>query len=301
MRALQFTEYGSADVLTVAEAPEPHAGPGQVRIRVAAASVNPIDWKIRAGYLAEMAPVTFPVIPGSDAAGVVDEVGEGVHGVSVGDAVFGSGASVTAEYAVLDHFAAKPESLSFVEASGLPLAVETAARAFADVPFTAGDTVLIDGAAGGVGSAAVQLAVARGAVVVGTASEGNHDYLRSLGALPTTYGPGLAARVRALTDAPITAAVDIAGGGSIPELVAITGDTARVVSIADFNAGEHGVRVNGGTGERFFGALAEAATLVEQGRYVVAVEQTFPLEHGSKAHAHSEGGHVRGKIVITVD
>ncbi|SDB85291.1 NADPH:quinone reductase [Sanguibacter gelidistatuariae] len=300
MRALQFTEYGSPDVLTVAEAPEPHAGPGQVRIRVSAASVNPMDWKIRAGYLAKMSPSTFPVIPGSDAAGVVDEVGEGVQGVAVGDDVFGSGHAVTAEYAVLDHFETKPESLSFVEAAGLPMAVETAARALADVPFSSGDTVLIDGAAGGVGSAAVQLAVARGATVVGTASERNHDYLRSLGAIPTTYGPGLAARVRALTDAPITSAVDIVGGGSIAELVEATGDPARVVSIADFNAGEHGVRVNGGSGERFYGALAEAAALAEEGRYVVAVEQTFPLELGSQAQALSQGGHVRGKVVITV-
>lgn len=195
MLALQYHEYGEPDVLTVGEAAEPHPGSGQVRIAVRAASVNPFDWKLRAGYLDGMVPVSFPAIPGTDASGVVDEVGDGVDGVKVGDAVFGLGAGTSAEFAVLDAYAVKPESMSFEQAAALGLAVETAARTLDMVDVREGSTILVDGAAGGVGTAATQLAVQRGAHVIGTASPERHEYLRSLGATPTTYGPGLAERV----------------------------------------------------------------------------------------------------------
>jgi NADPH:quinone reductase-like Zn-dependent oxidoreductase len=153
MLALQFDEYGGPEVLHVADAPEPHAGAGQVRVAVRAVSVNPYDWKLRAGYLAEMVPLSFPAIPGTDASGVVDEVGEGVEGVAVGDEVFGLGSATSAEYAVLDLVARKPAGTSFVDAAALGLAVEAAARALDALELSAGDTLLIDGAAGGTGTA----------------------------------------------------------------------------------------------------------------------------------------------------
>jgi NADPH:quinone reductase-like Zn-dependent oxidoreductase len=298
--ALLFDEYGEPDVLKIGDAKEPHAGPGLVRIAVRAASVNPFDWKVRAGYMVGIIPVTFPAIPGMDAAGVVDEVGEGVEGVAVGDEVFGLGSSTSAEYAVLTHVARKPASMSFEQAAAIGLATETAARALDALGLTPGQTVLLDGAAGGVGSAATQLAVHRGLQVIGTGSPARHDYLRSLGAAVTTYGPGLAARVAQLAPSGVDAAVDVAGMGSVPELVEITGDPAKVISVADFTAGQHGVRVADGSGVRATYALAQAAELFDAGRYTVTLQRVFPLAEGGQAHGLSQTGHVQGKLVLTV-
>jgi NADPH:quinone reductase-like Zn-dependent oxidoreductase len=226
MQALQFKAYGGPDVLAVGEAPEPHAGKGQVRIAVRAASVNPIDWKIRAGLLSDGVELEEPVIPGVDGAGVVDEVGDGVGTVLIGDEVFGLGSATSAEYAVLDHVGPKPASMSWEDAAALPVAVETAARTLDLLGVDSGNTVLVEGAAGGVGSAAVQLAVARGATVIGTGNETNHDYIRGLGAIPTTYGAGLAERVAALAPDGVDAALDTPGKGSVPALIEIVGETS---------------------------------------------------------------------------
>ncbi|HEX8487471.1 MAG TPA: NADP-dependent oxidoreductase, partial [Propionibacteriaceae bacterium] len=196
MQAAQLNEYGGTEVLEIAEAPEPHPGPGQVRIVVHAASINPIDWKIRAGYMQGEGPAPFPLILGNDAAGVVDEIGEGVSGVNLGDAVLGLGSQTNAEFAVLNAFVPKPRSLDWAEAAAIAVGAETTARAIGLVNLNAGDTLLIDGAAGGVGSVAVQLAVARGYTVIGTASERNHDFLTQLGATPVVYGDGLVDRIR---------------------------------------------------------------------------------------------------------
>lgn len=281
--------------------PEPHAGQGQVRIKVRTAAVNPFDWKIRAGYLKDMMPTQFPATVGSDAAGVVDEVGEGVEGVSVGDEVFGVGQNATAEFTVLDHFVAKPTALSFEQAAGIPAVAETALRTLNLLNPAAGQTLLIDGAAGGVGSTAAQFAIADGVTVIGTASEANHDYLRSLGVVPTTYGPGLEARVAELAPGGIDAALDTAGKGSLPDLVKITGTPDKVVTIADFSAAEHGVRLTTGMGETQPQlALQKAVQLFEQKKLTVAVDSVFPLEEAAKAHERSEGGHVSGKIILTV-
>jgi NADPH:quinone reductase-like Zn-dependent oxidoreductase len=298
MRALQYSEYGGPEVLMVGEAPEPHAAPGQVRVAVRASSVNPVDHKVRSGAMGGD-PAALPKIPGVDAAGVVDEVGPGVDGVAVGDAVLGLGSATAAELAVLDHFTAKPEGLSWAEAAALPLGAETAARALDLLGVGEGMTLLVEGAAGGVGSAAVQLAVARGATVIGTASERNHDYLRRLGAVPTTYGEGLVDRVRELAPGGVDAVLDTAGKGSLPQLVQLVDDPAQVVSIADFSAPELGARVTSG-GQRAGYALAEAVRLHGEGRYTVEVERTFPLAEGAQAHRLSENGHVRGKLVLMV-
>jgi len=299
VQALQFNEYGGADVLHVADAPEPHAGPGQIRVLVRALSVNPFDWKLRAGFMEGMVPVSFPAITGTDAAGVVDEVGVGVVGIRFGDEVFGLGAATAAEFAVLEFAAPKPPTLSFEEAAAMGLAVEAAARCLDLLELKHGSTVLIDGAAGGAGSAMTQLAVARGFSVIGTASEGNHDYLRGLGATATTYGDGLPARIAEL-GVTVDGAVDVVGHGSVPELVEITGDPRRVVTLADFTAYAHGVHVADGTVARAAYALTEAAELHAAGRFTMPVQATFPLEEGGAAQLLSESGHVRGKIVITV-
>ena len=198
MKAVQFAKYGGPEVLQLAQVDAPYATPGQVRIAVRAAGVNGIDWKIREGYMRELMPLSLPSGTGMDASGIVDEVGEGVEGVAVGDAVFGSGSATFAEYAVLVSWAKKPLDLSFKEAAGYPVPVETAIRILNQVGVEPGETLLVSGASGGVGSAVVQIARQRGITIIGTASERNQDYLKTLGAVPTTYGDGLVQRVRAL-------------------------------------------------------------------------------------------------------
>jgi NADPH:quinone reductase-like Zn-dependent oxidoreductase len=299
MKAVTFSEYGGPEVLRVDDVEEPHAGPGQVRVAVRAAGVNPIDWKARSGMMREVAPVTFPAIDGREAAGVVDEVGEGVEGVRAGDEVFGLADGSAAEYAVMSIFGRKPAGASWEEVAGLPVAAETSVRVFKLLGLSAGQTIVIDGASGGVGAAAVQLAVARGARVIGTASERNHEFLRSLGAEPTTYGPGLAERVRALAPDGVDLGFDTAGKGGVRELIDLTGDPARVASIADWGAAELGVKVTGGAGaERAVEALAEAAELIAAGRFHLPVARTFRFEEAAEAHRVSEEGHVRGKLVL---
>ena len=172
MRALQFTAYGGPEVLTWGDAPVPHAGPGQIRIAVRAASVNPVDWKQLAGAMSGGQPLAGTGYLGYDAAGVVDEVGAGVTGVSVGDDVFGRGQDAQAEYAVLDAWAAKPPSIDWAVAAAASVAGETSERGLRLLAVKAGDTIFVDGGAGGVGAVAVQMAVGRGARVIASASEG---------------------------------------------------------------------------------------------------------------------------------
>ncbi|RDD87084.1 NADP-dependent oxidoreductase [Streptomyces parvulus] len=299
MRAVRYHEYGGVETLVVEEAPEPHAGPGEVRIRVAAAGVNPVDWKVRAGAVREVLPVDLPAIPGRDAAGVVDETGEGVRGVAVGDRVFGLGGvtGATAELAVLSAWAPAPDAWTDEEAAGAGLAAVTALGGLNALGPLRGRTLLVEGAAGGVGSAAVEFAVARGATVIGTAGERNHAFLASLGAVPTTYGSGLAERLASLAPAGVDLVLDTAASGSLPGLVALVGDPAGVVTVADHvNAGRLGVRV--ANAENDPALLAEAAELGRQSRYTPRVERVYPVERIADAHAHAERGHTRGKLVV---
>jgi NADPH:quinone reductase-like Zn-dependent oxidoreductase len=298
VKALQYAEYGAPEVLRVVEVEEPHAGPGQVRVAVRAVGVNPVDWKFRQGLI----KVPLPATTGLDVSGVVDEVGEGVTGVSPGDAVFGSAVSgAAAQYAVVEHFAAKPSAMPFEEAAGLPVPVETAVRVLELLGLAAGQTLLVNGASGGVGAAAVQLALARRATVIGTSSPANQEFVRSLGATPTTYGDGLPARVRALAPHGVDVAFDTAGRGALPDLVELTGDPERVVTIADPEAQTYGVRFTGGGEGRAWHALAEAAQLYERGAFHLPVDGTYPLAEGAQAHRRSESGHVRGKLVLIVE
>jgi NADPH:quinone reductase-like Zn-dependent oxidoreductase len=300
MRAVIFTEYGEPEVLHVADVEEPHPGPGQVRIAVRAEAVNPVDWKARSGAMREVMPVDFPAIDGREASGVVDEVGPDVTDAAVGDEVLGFAVGgAAAERAILDDFAPKPAALPWEEAAAMPVAVETSVRVFGILGgVREGQTLVIDGAAGGVGFAAVQLARARGARVIGTASERNHDFLRSLGAEPTTYGDGLVERVRALAPDGVDLGFDVAGQGGVADLVTLTGDPGRVVTIADFGAAALGVRVAGGSDRRAVEALGEATRLYEAGRLQIHVARTFPFAQAAEAHRLSQDGHVRGKLVL---
>ncbi|MFD9700950.1 NADP-dependent oxidoreductase [Lentzea sp. NPDC059081] len=295
MKAVRFARYGGPEVLELAEVPVPRPGPGQIRVAVRAAGVNALEWKIRQGLLGDAR--TLPAGIGGDAAGVVEEIGEGVADVEIGDAVFGSGHETYAEHAVLTSWAKKPPNATFTEAAGFATPFETALRVLDELAVHSGQTIVVNGASGGVGSAAVQFAIARGATVIGVAGPSNQDYLTSLGATPTTYGDGLADRIRALAPA-VDAALDIAGSGVVAELVAMTGDPKRVVSIADFSA--HGARVSTGFGLDKTHALREGARLVAERKLTLPVTRTFPLDRAGAAHVASATGHVRGRIVLEI-
>ncbi len=299
MKAARFRRFGGPEVLEIADLPDPHPGPGQIRIAVHAAGVNPTDWKFRQGLMGGDLPQTT----GREVAGVVNEVGRDAAHVRVGDRVFGfsdDGAGA-AEFALATYFAPIPRSLGFVEAAGLPVVVETATRSLDALGVRAGSTLLVSGAAGGIGSAAVQLALARGARVIGTASPPNQEYLHSLGADPTVYGEGLVARVRALAPDGIDLALDVAGSGVLPELIELTGGAEHVVTIADYaGAKQHGVRFSTGSDGRAVHAIGQIGTLIESGQFSLPIAQTFPLAQIAEAHRVSEGGHVRGKLVLLV-
>jgi len=298
MRALQFSAYGGPEVLQWAEAPDPHAGPGQIRITVRAASVNPIDWKLFTGVLSGGQPMVGTGYLGSDAAGVVDEVGEDVTGIAVGDDVFGKGRHAEAEYAVLDSWAAKPASIDWAVAAAAGVAGETAERGLRLLDIKAGDTLFIDGGAGGVGAVVVQFALARGARVIASASEANQDYLREIGAIPVLYGEGVADRVRNVAGGSVDAVFDVVGKTPVDELISLAPDPAKVVTIANFAAGEAGVQVTGGGADsRAPEALAEVADLLAQNKIVIKV-QTFPVTRAAEAYRISLNGHVRGKLVL---
>jgi NADPH:quinone reductase-like Zn-dependent oxidoreductase len=302
VKAVQFSEYGGPEVLRVVEVDEPHAGPGEVRIAVRAAGVNPSDWKRLAGQYRDFEEVTFPSGIGVEASGVVDEVGAGVSGVSVGDAVFGCGerANAMAQYAVLTDWAHKPDNVSFEVAGGLSVVADTATRALDEVGVKSGQTLLVSGAAGGIGSAVLQLARLRGITVVGTASAQNHDYVRELGAIPTAYGTDLVERVRKLAPEGVNAALDIAGSRIIPELIEIVGDPSHVLSVADFLAPQYGAKFSHGPSKDLKRVLADIARLCSEGHFRLHVGRTFPLEQTREAQEISAKGHVTGKLVVIV-
>jgi NADPH:quinone reductase-like Zn-dependent oxidoreductase len=297
VRALLIHEYGGPEQLRVDEAPEPAPGAGEIRVKVAAASINPIDGKILRGPASGGKPLVEPLGLGFDAAGVVDAIGDGVTGTQVGDEVFGLGRQTQAEYAVLTDWTHKPASLDWGVAGAAGTVIETATRGLDLLGVGAGSTVLIDGASGGVGAVAVQIAVARGARVIGTASTQNADYLREIRAVPVTYGDGLAER---LVDAGVTsvdAVLDVAGKTPIAELIGLVADPAQVVTIANFTAGRAGARVTQGGEIDKPAALAAGARMLEQSQVVIKI-QTFPLDRAAEGYNQVLSGHTRGKVVL---
>lgn len=302
MKAIVFDEFGGPDVLRLRDVEEPHPAADQIRVLVRAAGVNPMDWKIRNGWARQMMSTTFPAIPGSEVAGVVDEIGDSVTGFTVGDEVVGWSATGSyAQYAIAGVIAPKPAGVAWDEAVAIPVAGDTAERVLGLLDLGDGETLLVHGAAGAVGSVAVQLAVARGATVIGTASPANHDYVRSLGAVPVTYGDGLVDRVRDVAPQGVDAVFDVAGKGALPDSIELRGGTTeRIVTIADMDAEKHGVVFSaGGTSpdERRDGLLRHLGLAAERALRT-QVAHTYPLAEAAKAQQTSEAGHVRGKLVI---
>ncbi|MER7805363.1 NADP-dependent oxidoreductase [Streptomyces parvulus] len=300
--AVQFSEYGTPDVLRVVDVPPLTAGPGQVRLAVRAAGVNPIDWKILRGFMRQVMPVEFPGGLGSDVAGVVDQAGEGVTALNVGDEVLGASLTPSfAQSALADPAAlvAKPPSVPWAIAATLSGSGITAWEVLGKLRISRGETLLVHGAAGGVGTFAVQLAVARGARVIGTASERNHEQLRSYGAEPVTYGEGLIDRVRAISPRGVDAVLDTSGRGEIPDSVELAGGPARVLSLVAFDAAGTGIQVHmtePGAGRHQ--ALADILALMEEGRLQMPIAGTYPLDEVAAALAVSESGHLGGKLVV---
>jgi NADPH:quinone reductase-like Zn-dependent oxidoreductase len=299
VKAARFSRFGGPEVLEIVDLPDPRPGPGEIRIKVRAAGINASDWKKRQGLMDQELPQTL----GYEAAGIIDEIGDDVTGVAVGDRVFGASpyGAAQAELAVLSYWAPIPDSLDHTRSAAIPAAAETAARALDQLGVRAGSTVIVNGASGSVGSAAVQLAVERGARVIGTGSPATHDTLRSLGAEPVAYGEGMPERVRAIMPAGVDFALDVAGSGVLPELVELAGAPEHVITVADFlGAQQTGVRFSRGDTGRATYALAQVARMAAAGRFCVKVGQTFPLAEVAQAHRVGEAGTVRGKLVLLV-
>lgn len=302
-RVVVFNEYGGPEVLQLMDVPDPQAASGQVRIRVRAAGVQPFDCATRRGDFAAYNPLTFPVRLGNEVAGIVDQVGSGVDGFSPGDEVIAfltmQGYADTVVVPV-DQVGRKPSTMSWAQAGVLTASGQTAYTALDALGVAAGDTLLVHAAAGGVGSFAVQLAVARGAQVIGTASAPNHGYLRSLGATPVTYGPGLAGRVRAAAPAGVDAVLDAIGGEALDVSVELLGSTDRIVTIADWTrSAELGIRRVGS--RRSLSKLDDLTRLYTEGKLNIEVAGTVPLAQAAEAHRQVETGHVRGKVALVVE
>ncbi|MGW3992641.1 NADP-dependent oxidoreductase [Amycolatopsis sp. NPDC004772] len=299
MRAITFSAYGGPEVLQLSDVPTPEPGPGQVRLAVRAAGVNPIDWKIRNGAMQQNFQVPFPHIPGLEVAGVVDAVGEGAD-FAVGDEVFGwSETGAYAEYALAQTIAPKPASLSWADAAALPVAGETALRVLGLLGVREGETLLLHGASGTVGRFAAQVAVAQGVTVVGTGGSRSLDDLKSLGVVPVLYGDGWVERVCEAASGPIDAVLDAAGHGVLPGSVELRGGKDRVVTIADAAAFELGIPFSSG-GEQTREVLTGIAGWVTDRGVGIAQGKSYPLAEAAAAQVESEGGHPGGKLTIAV-
>ncbi|MGW7008536.1 NADP-dependent oxidoreductase [Streptomyces sp. NPDC054933] len=296
--AITFSEYGPPEVLRLTEVAPPKPGPGQARIRVRAASVNPLDMKIRSGLMAKAAPARFPAIPGLDAAGVVDAVGQGAD-AAVGDEVLGAtvGGSYS-EYALLERPVAKPEAMSWEVAASLVTVGQTGHRVLRQLDVQAGQTMLVHGAAGSVGFIAVQLAVARGITVIGTAAERDLERVTALGATAVRYGDGWLERVKAAAPGGVDFVFDASGAGVLGDSVALTGDAGKVITIADMSAQQHGVRFSAGSADQGGQSLPELVQLAAAGKLTVPIWRTYPLAEAAQAHAALEAHRNQGKAVL---
>ncbi|MFD8751422.1 NADP-dependent oxidoreductase [Kitasatospora sp. NPDC059577] len=302
MKAVTVTRSGGPEVLRVTEVPDPQPGPGEVRVRVYAAGVQPVDLAIREGFRPPGLTVEPPFVLGNEFAGVVDRVGPDSGGWRAGDEVLGFRLLDShAELVTVDaaQLVAKPAGMPWEQAGSLSASGQTAHTALTLLGVGPGDTVLVHGASGGVGTVAVQLARARGATVVGTASERNHAYLRELGAVPVAYGEGLVERVRAAAPQGVTAAFDAAGRGALEASVELVADRDRIGTVVDFEgAGRLGVRLL--RTQRTAARLTELVRLWEAGGLRLEIAESLPMERAGEAHRLVGTGHVRGKVVLTM-
>jgi NADPH:quinone reductase-like Zn-dependent oxidoreductase len=303
-KAVRYVEFGGIDVLRVDEVERPVPGDQQVLVRVKAAGINPSEAVIRTGALAKVFPSTFPSGQGSDLAGIIEEVGAVVGGFSPGDEVIGftQQRASQAELVLVEvgDLTRKPEKVSWEVAGGLYVVGVTAWGVVHAVQPKEGDTVVISGAAGGVGSLAVQLARRTGATVIGLASAGNHEWLKSHGVIPVAYGDGVADRIRAVAPSGADAFIDTHGDGYVELALALGVAADRIDTIADFAAAEkYGVKTDGGTAAGP-GAivLAELAGLIADGHLEVPVANVYPLAQVRAAYTELERRHTHGKIIL---
>lgn len=300
MRAVRFDKYGGIDVLRVGDVPVPEPGKGEVLVKVKAASINPGEAKIRQGMFHAMWPATFPSGEGSDFAGIVTKAGSDVEGVDAGQEVLGftDRRASHAEYVIAEagNLAPKPANVSWEVAGSLAIAGSTAYASVRAVSLNSGDIVAISGAAGGVGSIAVQLARRTGAEVIGIAGPSNHAWLVAHGVKPLAYGDGLAARLR---EARIDAFIDTYGSGYVKLAIELGVSPQRINTIIDFAAANaYGVKSEGSATAKNATVLAELAGLVASGDLDVPIAAIFPLESVRAAFEMLEQGHTRGKIVL---
>jgi NADPH:quinone reductase-like Zn-dependent oxidoreductase len=302
-QAVRFDEYGGVDVLRVAEVDRPIPGAGEVLVRVKAAGINPGEAKIRTGALAQRYPATFPSGEGSDLAGVVEELGPGAAGFAVGDEVLGwtDNRASHAEFVVAEaaHLLPKPAGVSWEVAGALFVAGVTAYAMVRAVGLQEGDNVVVAGAAGGVGSIAVQLARNAGATVIGLASEGHHDWLSRHGVIPVIYGEGVAGRIQALSGGRVDAFLDTFGGHYVELALALGARPDRIDTIANFAAREkYGVKTDGSAAGGTPEVLAKLAELIGKGELEIPIAAVYPLSEVREAYRELEQGHTLGKIVL---
>jgi NADPH:quinone reductase-like Zn-dependent oxidoreductase len=302
VKAVRFDEYGGIDVLKVVEVPQPVPGAGQVLVRVKAAGINPGEAKIRDGLLHARWPATFPSGQGSDLAGIVAETGAGVTGFLAGDEVIGftDNRASQAEYALAEaqNLTARPAAVPWDAAGALPVAGFTAYAAVRAVMLAEGDTVAVSGAAGGVGSIAVQLARRAGTTAIGLAGEANHAWLAGHGVIPVTYGDGVAGRIRQVTGQ-VDAFIDTFGAGYVQLALELGVEPSRIDTIANFDAvRRYGVKAEGNAAAASAAVLAELAGLIAAGQLEIPVAAVFPLAGVQDAYRRLAQGHLRGKIVL---
>jgi len=302
VRAVRFDEYGGTEVLKVVDVPRPVPGAGQVLVQVKAAGINPGEAKIRAGLLHSRWPAAFPSGQGSDLAGIVAETGPGVTSFSTGDEIIGwtDNRVSQAEYVVVEeqHLTAKPAGVPWEVAGALFVAGATAYAAVRAVGLTGGDTVVVSGAAGGVGSLAVQLARRAGATVIGLASEAHHQWLAGHGVIPVTYGDGVAGRIRQAAGQ-VDAFIDTFGAEYVEVALDLGVEPSRIDTIANFEAvARFGVKAEGNAAGASAGVLAELAGLIAAGELEVPIAATFPLDRVRDAYRQLAEGHILGKIVL---
>jgi NADPH:quinone reductase-like Zn-dependent oxidoreductase len=303
MKAVQFDHYGGIEVLDVVEVPDPVPGEGQVLVRVKAAGINPGEAAIRKGALHDRWPATFPSGEGSDLAGVVEQTGPGVERWHRGDEVIGftNRRASHAEFVVVDaeNLTPRPSAVPWDAAGALFIAGATAWAAVRAGGASAGDVVVISGAAGGVGTIAVQLARNAGATVIGLASEPHHDWLRDHGAIPVTYGEGVVERIRAAADSQVDAMIDTFGSGYVDVAIDLGVKTERIDTIIDYQAAaRHGAKIDGSAAGASATVLAELAQLIADGRLAIPIAATYPLQQVRDAYRELEQRHTVGKIVL---